>query len=177
MEDKSGSIADYLEDTINEVDTLRVPDTPDIAPIIETPTSYWTPLRVFLAIIGGVIFLFVATYIFRAYQKGDYFIKNTFENDMEFIRHRLGFNTPKVEADTDADLDTDLDADLDAEAELPEKPHKVEDLPPTKKNGWCYVGTDRGIRSCVDVGYNESCISQDIYPTREKCINPNLRYD
>jgi hypothetical protein len=156
MEDNSGSIADYLEDTINEVDTLR---TPDIAVITETPTSYWTPLRIFLIIFGGVILLFVASYVFRAYQKGDYFIKNTFENDMEFVRHRLGFDTPQKE-----------------EKEK-EKPHKVEDLPPTKKTGWCYIGTDRGIRSCVDVGYNETCISQDIYPTREKCINPNLRYD
>lgn len=171
MEDKSGSIADYLEDTINEVDTLRVPDTPDIAPITETPTSFWTPLRIFIAIIGGVFLLFAATYIFRAYQKGDYFIKNTFENDMEFIRHRLGLDTASDEAGDE------VGDEVGDEADAHEKPHKVEDLPPTKKNGWCYVGTDRGIRSCVDVGYNETCISQDIYPTREKCINPNLRYD
>ena len=61
MEDRSGSIADYLEDTIEHVDTLRVPETP----IIETPTSYWTPLRIFIAITGGVILLLIITYIFH----------------------------------------------------------------------------------------------------------------
>jgi hypothetical protein len=162
MEDNSGSIADYLEDTINEVDTLRIPDS--VVPITEPPISYWTPLRIFIAITGGVILLLVATYIIRAYQKGDYFVKNTFNNDMKFIRHRLGLDTP--EKDEIVEKETP-----------PEKPHIVEDLPPTKKNGWCSVGTDRGIRSCVDIGYNETCISQDIYPTRDKCINPNLRYD
>lgn len=158
MEDRAGSIADYLEDTIENVDTLRIP---------ETPTSYWTPLRIFIAITGGVILLLIITYIFRAYQKGDYFVKNTFDNDMKFIRHQLGFDVPE-EPDED---------DEDDEEEPVEKPHIIEDLPPTKKNGWCYVGTDRGIRSCIDVGYNETCISQDIYPSRDKCINPNLRYD
>lgn len=160
MENRAGSIADYLEDTIENVDTLRVP-------IIESPTSYWTPLRIFIAITGGVILLLIITYIFRAYQKGDYFVKNTFDNDMKFIRHQLGFDVPE-EPDED---------DEDDEEEPVEKPHIIEDLPPTKKNGWCYVGTDRGIRSCIDVGYNETCISQDIYPSRDKCINPNLRYD
>lgn len=162
MEDRPGSIADYLEDTIENVDTLRLPETQ----IIETPTSYWTPLRIFIAISGGVILLLIITYIYRAYKKGDYFVKNTFDNDMKFIRQRLGFDVPVEPVEEEP-----------VEDEPVEKPHIIEDLPPTKKNGWCYVGTDRGIRSCIDVGYNETCISQDIYPSRDKCINPNLRYD
>lgn len=43
------------------------------------------------------------------------------------------------------------------------------------KSGWCYIGEDRGFRSCVEVGQNDTCMSGDIFPSNEICINPNLR--
>ena len=43
------------------------------------------------------------------------------------------------------------------------------------KGGWCYIGTDRNIRSCIQVADSTRCMSGDIFPTREKCINPSLR--
>jgi len=43
------------------------------------------------------------------------------------------------------------------------------------KSGWCYIGEDRGFRSCVEVGPNDACMSGDIFPTQEVCINPTLR--
>ena len=43
------------------------------------------------------------------------------------------------------------------------------------KSGWCYIGEDRGFRSCAQVGVNDDCMSGDIFPTQELCINPNLR--
>ena len=45
----------------------------------------------------------------------------------------------------------------------------------TGKAGWCYVGTDRGFRSCAEVGVQDSCLSGDIFPSHEICINPSLR--
>lgn len=45
----------------------------------------------------------------------------------------------------------------------------------TGKAGWCYIGEDRGFRSCAQVGVNDECMSGDIFPTNEICINPNLR--
>lgn len=44
-----------------------------------------------------------------------------------------------------------------------------------KKPGWCYVGSDRKFRSCVKVGVNDQCMSGDIFPTKDICINPSLR--
>ena len=41
--------------------------------------------------------------------------------------------------------------------------------------GWCYVGEDRGYRSCVEVGRGHECMSGDVFPTKDICINPNLR--
>jgi len=43
------------------------------------------------------------------------------------------------------------------------------------KAGWCYIGEDRGFRTCAQVGVNDQCMSGDIFPTNEICINPNLR--
>ena len=45
----------------------------------------------------------------------------------------------------------------------------------TGKAGFCYIGEDRGIRSCIQVGENDKCISGDIFPSRDICVNPNLR--
>jgi hypothetical protein len=44
-----------------------------------------------------------------------------------------------------------------------------------KKSGWCYIGEDRGFRTCGQVGVNDTCMSGDIFPSQEICMNPNLR--
>jgi hypothetical protein len=43
------------------------------------------------------------------------------------------------------------------------------------KSGWCYIGEDRGFRTCAQVGVNDKCMSGDIFPSQEICVNPNLR--
>lgn len=43
------------------------------------------------------------------------------------------------------------------------------------KSGFCYIGEDRGVRSCIEVGEIDQCISGDIFPSKNICINPNLR--
>tara|TARA_Y100000389_G_scaffold191713_1_gene218339 strand:- start:9472 stop:10113 length:642 start_codon:yes stop_codon:yes gene_type:complete len=43
------------------------------------------------------------------------------------------------------------------------------------KAGYCYVGEDRGYRSCVQVKESDKCMSGDIFPTNDICVNPSLR--
>ena len=43
------------------------------------------------------------------------------------------------------------------------------------KVGYCYVGEDKGYRSCVYVKESDTCMSGDIFPTNDICVNPNLR--
>ena len=45
----------------------------------------------------------------------------------------------------------------------------------SSKSGYCFIGEDRGFRSCIKVGVNDTCMSGDIFPTEEICVNPNLR--
>jgi hypothetical protein len=43
------------------------------------------------------------------------------------------------------------------------------------KAGYCYIGEDKGYRSCVYVNESDQCMSGDIFPTNEICVNPSLR--
>lgn len=43
------------------------------------------------------------------------------------------------------------------------------------KAGYCYIGDSNGVRTCAKVGVNDTCMSGDIYPSNEICVNPNLR--
>ena len=43
------------------------------------------------------------------------------------------------------------------------------------KAGYCYIGEDRGFRSCIKVGEGDKCMSGEIFPSQDICINPNLR--
>jgi hypothetical protein len=43
------------------------------------------------------------------------------------------------------------------------------------KAGWCFIGEDRGFRSCAKIGVNDTCMSGDIFPSHEICVNPSLR--
>ena len=45
----------------------------------------------------------------------------------------------------------------------------------SQKSEYCYIGEDRGFRSCIKVSDSDKCMSGDIFPTEEICINPNLR--
>jgi len=43
------------------------------------------------------------------------------------------------------------------------------------QSGFCYIGEDRGFRSCISVGEGDMCMSGDIFPSHAVCINPKLR--
>lgn len=47
------------------------------------------------------------------------------------------------------------------------------DEPDGKK--WCYVGEYDDVRSCRSLENQDVCMSGNIFPSRDICINPNLR--
>ena len=53
--------------------------------------------------------------------------------------------------------------------------YNVQMAKPTSKSGFCYIGENSGARSCIEVGEGDVCMSGDIFPSQEICINPNLR--
>jgi len=45
----------------------------------------------------------------------------------------------------------------------------------TGKSGWCYIGEEKGFRVCSEIGINDGCMSGNVFPNLEICMNPNLR--
>ena len=45
----------------------------------------------------------------------------------------------------------------------------------TGKAGWCYIGEDRGFRSCAKVGRQQECESGEYFSRKELCENPDMR--
>ena len=45
----------------------------------------------------------------------------------------------------------------------------------TGKSGWCYIGEEQGTRTCSEIGVNDVCMSGNVFPNLEICMNPNLR--
>ena len=45
----------------------------------------------------------------------------------------------------------------------------------TGKSGWCYIGEEQGTRTCSEIGVNDVCMSVNVFPNLEICMNPNLR--
>jgi hypothetical protein len=44
-----------------------------------------------------------------------------------------------------------------------------------KENGFCYIGYDNGQRECTNVFDGDICMSGELFPTMDICINPHLR--
>jgi len=80
----------------------------------------------------------------------------------------------KAESAESAVLSTGL-ANLKKMTPSPDDATSVTQSGGRSKSGYCYIGEDRGFRSCIKVGENDECISGDIFPTMDICINPNLR--
>lgn len=44
------------------------------------------------------------------------------------------------------------------------------------KKNYCFIGTNRdGTRTCAEMSDSDKCMSGDIFPSLDICINPNLR--
>ena len=73
--------------------------------------------------------------------------------------------------------DTLNDALSESHSQLPEPDDATSS---TQKNGsgkagFCYIGEDRGFRSCIKVNEDDKCMSGQIFPSSDICVNPNLR--
>ena len=64
--------------------------------------------------------------------------------------------------------------DKDIEVQKKYKANNVS-LNVNKKSGFCYLGEDRGVRSCVDVTEEDTCLSGEVFPSQDLCVNPNLK--
>lgn len=87
-------------------------------------------------------------------------------------------NQPPVSQGDQSTLNRQLNTRQQVQ-QMPEKDYQAHEASTSVhsagKSGWCFIGEDRGFRSCAEVGVNDTCMSGDIFPTHEMCMNPNLR--
>jgi hypothetical protein len=77
-------------------------------------------------------------------------------------------NERKIEKRVQEVSDTIKNSIIKKEDKLPEPSS-------SEQHGFCYVGKENNIRYCAKVSSKSKCMSGDIFPTRDLCINPKLR--
>lgn len=82
-----------------------------------------------------------------------------------------GTQVTQQNVDSNNTLHKALNSAKSSESNQDYSPHEAS----SSKAGWCFIGEDRGYRTCGEVGVNDQCMSGDIFPSQELCINPNLR--
>ena len=55
------------------------------------------------------------------------------------------------------------------------KEDKVPEPSSSEQHGYCYVGKENNIRHCAKVSSKSKCMSGDIFPTMDLCVNPKIR--
>ena len=100
-------------------------------------------------------------------------------NEIQYANANANANARTTYNSVDDSLDKALDKALDRSAikavEADDSYSSIQRSKGSGKGGWCFIGEDKGIRSCVELGVNDKCMSGDIFPTNEICVNPNLR--
>jgi hypothetical protein len=74
---------------------------------------------------------------------------------------------------TNANLMTALDANASESNDF--MAHQAPTSLQQHEAGWCFIGNDNQQRVCGQVGVQDTCMSGNIFPTQEICINPSLR--
>jgi hypothetical protein len=55
------------------------------------------------------------------------------------------------------------------------KEDKIPEPSSSEQHGYCYIGKQNNLRHCAKVSSKSKCMSGDIFPTMDICINPKLR--
>jgi archaellum component FlaC len=99
---------------------------------------------------------------------------------------KVDVTTAKVESTSakidilDKKVDTLINSKSCGPSNLNTLNNKINDVSPYKEanvtaDGFCYIGYDNGQRECVDVYAGDICMSGEIFPSLDICINPKMR--
>ena len=87
-----------------------------------------------------------------------------------FLQNQLKKNTSIVNPENNNILTDNINKKIDETDSQPE-PIRTQSL----QQGYCFIGKINDTRHCAKVNERQQCMSGDIYPTMDICVNPNLR--
>ena len=141
-----------------------------------TDTLYiikWFIALSILSILGFNVFKYIA----KTTDLAGYFIKSGIDSSsktLELSKRGTSKILNEVSKGIDS-LEESIDKELDFKPIDDYNPSNTDDMNIKQKRGYCFIGQDKGYRSCINVGTNDTCMSGDIFPTMNICVNPNLR--
>jgi hypothetical protein len=125
------------------------------------------------------------------------FIANTSTSAIDYLQSnirqdKITSSNNNIKNDSKNETSEDEDSVLKNERKIE---NRVQDVPSSVKNlivkkedkipepstsesqhhGFCYVGKENNIRHCAKVSSRSKCMSGDIFPTMDLCVNPKLR--
>jgi hypothetical protein len=125
------------------------------------------------------------------------FIANTSTSGIDYLQStikqdKLTSTATQEKTNTNEDENDDEDGVLKSERTIENRIQEVsnsvkksivdkEDNQPlpsssdSQHHGFCYVGKENNLRHCAKVSSKSKCMSGDIFPTMDLCINPKLR--
>ena len=137
------------------------------------------------------------TYITTIFTNSVQFITDTSTSGIDFLQSSIkqdkitsinGTKTKNQNESQDNEEDNVLKNERTLETRVQEVSNSIKDLiikkednlpHPTRsdsqQHGFCYVGKEKNLRHCAKVSSNSKCMSGDIFPTMDLCINPKLR--
>lgn len=143
-----------LSDIMNETVTLPSTPIPKIQAQGQGLAGSWTwpTIILFLGLIALIIYLFPK------------------------VTGYLSLPEDVIMKEVDSKIQDKIDSETQDKLSFEERHiQDLEDLEQLEEKGFCYIGTDRGIRSCINVKPGDKCMSGHIFPRRDVCVNPTLR--
>ncbi len=78
-----------------------------------------------------------------------------------------------VNMDTQSELEKALQMNhLENQARDDDAENPIQKPISSNKNGWCLIGEYENKRGCIEVSESDKCMSGQVYPTRQACVNP-----
>jgi hypothetical protein len=154
-------------------------DVPNVSREIVPSSIPWGPILfiVVILIIVAIIYYY-KDYIYSLFDKINK-IEDVNKKTDDFIKK---YEDDKIEQSIkEHELNKHNDKDKEEKGGINELNTKInnvttyKDKQKVKENGFCYIGYDNGQRECTNVFDGDICMSGDVFPTMDVCINPHLR--
>ena len=85
-----------------------------------------------------------------------------------------------ISAGKGGDVEREVSKEIDRSRDVPDDPDPDSSSAPIQnsvskgKASWCLIGDYNNKRGCVSVNDSAKCMSGEIFPSQEMCLNPNL---
>ena len=139
------------------------------------PSIFYTkPLSngtyIFILILAIILVVFIMTYFF-----GKNIWQKAYHNILK-VYHSIIPKNKDEEKEENEENENKQPAIEQLKNKMAKKNYEgLSNKEPLQDNKYCFIGEQKGYRSCISVNETDKCMSGDIFPSNQICINPNLR--